>query len=104
LGMTKAGLPVALDLVSSGAKVKATGFGRVSLDVPRALERIAERSASALMFGTDLPSTRAARPFQASDITLLRDVLGQDLANAALHGNAAAYYRVPAPAALPSSA
>ncbi|MCI0755168.1 amidohydrolase family protein [Teichococcus vastitatis] len=95
LGMTEAGLPMVLDLVEAGAKVKATGFGRVSLDVPRALGEIARRSASALMFGTDLPSTRAARPFRSSDVTLLREVLGEELAAAALHGNAAAYYRLP---------
>lgn len=104
LGMTEAGLPVVLELVDAGAKVKATGFGRVSLDVPRALEQIAGHSTTALMFGTDLPSTRAARPFRASDITLLRDVLGEEIASAALHGNAASYYQVSGPAALPSSA
>ncbi|MFC7557614.1 amidohydrolase family protein [Pseudoroseomonas wenyumeiae] len=103
LGMTEAGLPVVLDLVEAGAKVKATGFGRVSLDVPRALETIAGRSATALMFGTDLPSTRATRPFQASDIALLRNVLGQELAGTALHDNAAAYYQVSASAALSTS-
>ncbi|MFC7739439.1 amidohydrolase family protein [Roseomonas sp. GCM10028921] len=103
LGMTEAGLPVVLDLVDAGAKVKATGFGRVSLDVPSALERIADRSTSALMFGTDLPSTRAARPFQASDVTLLQEVLGPDLAAAALHGNASAYYRMPPAARHPVS-
>ena len=102
LGMTEAGLPVVLDLVEAGAKVKATGFGRVAMDVPRALEWIAARSAWALMFGTDLPSTRAARPFQASDIALLQDVLGPDLTDLALHGNAAAYYRVPLLTALPT--
>lgn len=37
LGMTEAGMPVLLDLISAGCKVKASGFGRVSLDVPRAL-------------------------------------------------------------------
>lgn len=98
LGMAEAGLPVVLDLVEAGAKVKATGFGRVAMDVPLALERIAARSASALMFGTDLPSTRAARPFRATDIMLLRSVLGPDLSALALYGNAAAYYGISASA------
>src|SRR5262249_39767607 len=44
LGMTEAGLPVVLELVDAGCKVKATGFGRVHLDVERALEVIARRS------------------------------------------------------------
>jgi hypothetical protein len=74
----------------------------VSLDLLRALATIAECSGPALMFGTDLLSTCAARPFQPSDITLLQKVLGHDLASAVLHGNAAAGYRLPAPTGLPS--
>jgi predicted TIM-barrel fold metal-dependent hydrolase len=92
LGMTQAGLPVLLDLVSAGVKVKATGFGRVKMDVPQALAAIAARDPAALMFGTDLPSTRAARPFEPSDVDLLRKALGPDLARRALWDNAKAFY------------
>lgn len=98
LGMTEAGLPVVLDLVAAGAKIKATGFGRVKMDVPKALERIAAQSPDALVFGTDLPSTRAERPFQPDDIALVERVLGPDLARKAFWSNALALYRVPAPA------
>ena len=97
LGMTEAGLPVVDALVDAGAMVKATGFGRVRLDVPRALERIERRRPGALMFGTDLPSTRAERPFEAADIALIRDVLGEDRAASVLHGAAAAFYGLRAP-------
>ncbi|MGX9933783.1 amidohydrolase family protein [Advenella kashmirensis] len=93
LGMTEEGLPVLLDLVDSGAHVKATGFGRVKMNVPKALERIAQRSPDALVFGTDLPSTRAKRPFEPEDIQILRDVLGADLSRKALWSNAVALYR-----------
>jgi predicted TIM-barrel fold metal-dependent hydrolase len=92
LGMTQAGLPALLDLVSAGVKVKATGFGRVKMDVPQALAAIAARDPAALMFGTDLPSTRAARPFEPSDVDLLRKALGPDLARRALWDNAKAFY------------
>src|SRR5947207_662761 len=34
LGMTQAGLPVTLDLVDAGARVKTSGFGRANMDVP----------------------------------------------------------------------
>ncbi|MCB4824065.1 amidohydrolase family protein [Roseicella aerolata] len=94
LGMTEAGLPVVLDLARAGTKVKASGFGRVALNVPRALERIAAVAPAALMFGTDLPSVRAARPFAPTDIDLLRSVLGETLARAALHDTARAFYRL----------
>ncbi len=93
LGMTEAGLPVVLDLVDAGVRIKATGFGRVTMNVPKALEAIARRSPDALMFGTDLPSTRARRPFEPADIALVRQVLGATLARKALWSNAVALYR-----------
>ncbi len=99
LGMTEAGLPVLLDLVASGCKVKATGFGRVGLDVPATLEAIARKSPAALVFGTDMPSTRAARPFRSADIDLVEQVLGVDLARKAFWDNPVALYRAGEPAA-----
>jgi len=92
LGMTEAGVPVLLDLVAAGCKVKATGFGRVKLDVPATLEAIAVKSPDALMFGTDIPSTRAARPFQPSDIDLVEKVLGPELTRKAFWDNPVALY------------
>ena len=94
LGMTEAGLPTLLDLVAAGCKVKATGFGRVQLDVPKALERIARANPDALVFGTDIPSTRAKRPFTPADIDLVEQVLGPDLAHKAFWDNPRALYRV----------
>jgi len=93
LGLSEAGQPALLGLVGGGAYVKATGFGRVALDVPAALRAISAANPAALMFGTDLPSTRARRPFAASDIDLIRDTLGDSLARRVLHDNAAVLYR-----------
>jgi predicted TIM-barrel fold metal-dependent hydrolase len=93
LGMTEAGLGITVALAKSGVRVKATGFGRVSLDVPAALERVARAAPHALMAATDLPSTRATRPFADADLALITRVLGPDLARAALHDTAAAFYR-----------
>jgi predicted TIM-barrel fold metal-dependent hydrolase len=93
MGMTEQGLPVLLDLVDAGAKIKVTGFGRVSMNVPKALELIAARNSNALMFGTDLPSTRAKRPFEAEDIALIRNVLGPINAQKTLWSNAVGLYR-----------
>ena len=93
LGMTQAGIPVLLDLVDAGAKVKASGFGRVDMDIPSALSCIAERNNRALMFGTDFPSTRARRPFDPSDIGVIRDVLSSTDAERALWQNAIELYQ-----------
>jgi hypothetical protein len=46
------------------------------------------------VFGTDIPSTRAARPFLPSDIDLVENVLGPDLAKKAFWDNGLALYRV----------
>jgi predicted TIM-barrel fold metal-dependent hydrolase len=94
LGMTEAGLPVLLDLVASGARVKATGFGRVKLDVPKAIEAIVARNPGALVFGTDIPSTRAPRPFEPADVELVEKVLGTELAGRVFWDNALTLYRI----------
>jgi predicted TIM-barrel fold metal-dependent hydrolase len=93
LGMTQAGVPVLLDLVAAGCKVKASGFGR-KLDVPKTLASVAQTSPQALVFGTDIPSTRAERPFMPSDIDLMENVLGPELTRKAFWDNPLALYRV----------
>jgi predicted TIM-barrel fold metal-dependent hydrolase len=93
MGMNEEGLPVILDLVDAGAKIKVTGFGRVNMNIPRAIEQIASRNSNALMFGTDLPSTRAKRPFEASDIDLIRNILGPTNTTKTLWSNALKLYK-----------
>jgi predicted TIM-barrel fold metal-dependent hydrolase len=92
LGLDRAALPVLVRLVAGGAKVKATGFGRGDLDITATLRAIAAIDPSALLFGTDLPSTRAARAFADADVVLATAALGGD-APRALRGNALAFYR-----------
>jgi len=94
LGLSAQGLPVLLKLVEAGVRVKATGFGRVALDPAAAMRAIAAVNPDALMFGTDLPSTRARRPFEDGDIDIVREALGDDLAARALDDNAVAFYRL----------
>ncbi|WP_406267528.1 amidohydrolase family protein [Nocardia sp. NBC_00881] len=95
LGMSEEGLPFLLDLVDRGARVKATGFGRVAMNVADTLRRIHAVNPEALMFGSDLPGTRAGRPFEDSDVDLLCDVVGTDM-YPVLEDNARAFYRLPA--------
>lgn len=78
LGLSEAGLPALLDAVARGARVKATGFGRLNMDVAQALRRIDAVDPRALLFGTDLPGTRAPRAFSPEDFTLISDALGSD--------------------------
>lgn len=97
LGLTAQGRDVLFRLVEAGARVKATGFARTDLDVPDTLRRIHRINPAALMFGTDLPGTRAPRPFEPADIDLIRDVLGAVDAERVLWGNAAQWYGVTTP-------
>ena len=56
-----------LRLVESGMAVKATGFGRIRVGDPDALMRtIVGINPAALIFGSDLPSTRAPPPRSAT--------------------------------------
>lgn len=93
LGLHDSGLPSLLRLVEDGAKVKASGFGRISFDVPDALRAVADIDPTALLFGTDLPGTRAPRPFQPADVDLIETTLGPENAHLALHENARRLYR-----------
>ena len=88
LGLRREALPALLELVESGAYVKATGFGRIDLDVPATLRAIARINPAALIFGTDLPSTRARRPFDVADVDVVRETGGER----ALWQNAADLY------------
>nr|WP_221217725.1 MULTISPECIES: amidohydrolase family protein [unclassified Mycolicibacterium] len=94
LGMSDDAGPL-LRLVEAGTVVKATGFGRISVTDPDALMRaIVGVNPAALIFGSDLPSTRAAVPFQDSDIDRVASAVGADLADAVLDANARAFYRL----------
>ncbi|MBL8832605.1 MAG: amidohydrolase family protein [Rhodospirillales bacterium] len=93
LGMSEGGLARLVDLARAGAKVKATGFGRVLVDPEDAMERIAAANPDSLMFGSDLPSTRARRPFEPADMELIAGVLGPELSRKAFHDNAVKLYR-----------
>ncbi len=93
LGLSKEGFGVLLKLVERGVRVKATGFGRVDFDVPTALREVYAANPVALMFGTDLPSTRAPRPYLDSDFLLVAEALGDEAARAVFFHNAAQFYR-----------
>ncbi|MGH0424638.1 amidohydrolase family protein [Bacillus pretiosus] len=92
LGLSEEGLPHLLKLVDKGVHVKATGFGRVELDVENALKSIYEVNPYALMFGTDLPSTRAKRPFEYGDITLIQQLFDEQATDNILYTNAFKWY------------
>jgi predicted TIM-barrel fold metal-dependent hydrolase len=98
LGLTQAGLTHLLRLVGRGAWVKASGFGRLDFEPAQALSAIYRENPGALLFGSDLPGTRAPRPIGPGDLRLIADTLGDSRAmRLVFHENAVALYRPPSP-------
>jgi predicted TIM-barrel fold metal-dependent hydrolase len=93
LGLSKAGFKTVLTLVEKGARVKASGFGRVDFDVKEAIKSICMANPDALMFGTDLPSTRAPRTYSDEDSLVVYETLGEAMAQKVFYDNAFAFYR-----------
>jgi len=95
LGMSDDSTGTLLSLVEHGLVVKATGFGRMGVSDPDALmAKIVAANPAGLVFGTDLPSTRARVPFQASDLDRVANAVGPDHAQAVLSTNARLLYRL----------
>lgn len=92
LGLSKEGLPDLYKWVEKGVKVKATGFGRLDFDPVPVLKTIHGINDSALMFGTDLPSTRAKVPFSNKDLQLLKDNFSDSDLSKILYENALDWY------------
>lgn len=66
----------------------------MNFDVRTALIDIYAANPDALMFGTDLPCTRAPRPYTDDDFSLVVETLGEDGARKALSENALQFYRI----------
>lgn len=93
LGLSKSGFNILLKLVERGVHIKATGFGRVDLDVRQAIKEICLVNPDALMFGTDLPGTRTKRPFSDADLALIDGSIDEGLMEKILFKNAVSLYR-----------
>ena len=97
LGLSADGLPDLLRLVEAGAYVKATGFGRLDLDPADAIRAVLGVNPRALVVGTDLPCTRAPRPFADDDLALVTRTVDAGHVEDVLWNNAAALYRLASP-------
>ena len=94
LGLSHASFDQLALLIDSGARVKASGFGRVEFDVVTALQKIHRINPNALMFGSDLPGTRARRKFSLQDIELIENSFTANDVKKILYKNALEFYRI----------
>ncbi|HEY6527216.1 MAG TPA: amidohydrolase family protein [Cellvibrionaceae bacterium] len=99
LGLSQQGLACLLSLAEQGVRVKATGFSRVDFAVEPALKDLHSANPHALMFGTDMPSTRAPRAYAVEDFILVADTLGETAAQQVFSLNAQSFYKLKAVAA-----
>ena len=94
LGLSKVGLPVLKKLVENGIYVKATGFSRLDFDPVRAIKDLNDINPDAVMFGTDLPSTRAPVPYSNLDLSLLLEAFDAKTIRKLLETNAREFYKL----------
>lgn len=92
LGLSQAGFPELLKAVEKGLRIKATGFSRGDLDIPKALKEIDLRNPKALMFGSDLPSTRAPKVFDRGDLDVILQHFDAQACQRILIENARVWY------------
>lgn len=88
LGLSEAGLPALRAQMELGCFVKATGFMRCDFHVPPVLAQLYETEPSRLIWGSDLPGTRAPRQFGEVDILMLEEALAPAALSAVLSENA----------------
>ncbi len=92
LGLSENGLNGLKQFVESGGWVKASGFGRVNFHIPSVLQQIIDINPQALIFGTDLPGTRAPRAFEHDDLHIVLNAVSLEQAKNILWGNAKKLY------------
>lgn len=94
LGLQAEGLDTLKALVAQGVYVKATGFGRVDFDPFQVIQELSAINPGALVFGTDLPCTRAPSPFQEEHFYRLGSLLTSDELDQVLWSNALSLYNL----------
>lgn len=94
LGLSKKGLEDLYYWVDKGIRVKATGFGRIDFEPVSAMKIIYEINPKALMFGTDLPSTRVKIPFTEKDVRLIKENFSPKELENIFYNNAFDWYQL----------
>ncbi len=93
LGLERAGCATLSRLIERGVYVKATGFGRLNFNAIPFMQRLYHINSEALMFGTDLPSTRAPIPFGEADIQAIHAAFDDEAMRRIMWQNAVSLYR-----------
>ena len=75
-------------LAEKGVYIKATRFSKLNYKlIPSIMRKIYNVNSNSLIFGTDLPGTRASRQFNQSDLTLLINNFNEKELNNIMYAN-----------------
>ncbi len=94
LGLSKSGIPYLQKMIEKGVYVKATGFGRIDFDPIPVIKNFLKINPYSVMFGTDLPSTRAKKPFSCNDIAIIQTHFAEDECKKIFYENALKFYNI----------
>jgi len=100
LGLEHANKRIIAGLCDKGVYVKAPGFGRIDFDPFPLMQTLHAINPASLVFGTDLPSTRAKRPYAHQDYLNVLAHFDRSDAERILYQNAIELYRVGSEGAL----
>ncbi|MFD1483747.1 amidohydrolase family protein [Lacticaseibacillus baoqingensis] len=81
LGMTVVPIDDLYRFITHDVRIRVSGFGRIAYErdqVKTMLPLLYQKNPHSLMFGTDLPATRAKYRFSMDDIYLIREALSND--------------------------
>lgn len=95
LGMSSAGRDKLLLLAKANKRIKVTGFGRIGYEeqeLKALLRELYKMNPDVLMFGTDLPSTRARKAFSKDDIVFLEEIFTKKELESVMLTNAKKWY------------
>ena len=93
------GFALLLELLRIGRNisVKASGFGRLGTTndvLINRLKAVTELSAESILFGSDVPGTRAPLTFDHSHIRLIEDNFNEEICKKILHKNGQSLYHI----------
>ncbi|WP_159649652.1 amidohydrolase family protein [Erysipelothrix aquatica] len=95
MGLSYESLPTLKKLLSEDIAIRISGFGRIDYtndEIVLAIRELYEINEELLIFGSDIPSTRAKRPFMLRDVQMITDALGAEAANKVLFENGLKWY------------
>lgn len=95
LGMGKSSSEKLAKFLAEGVAVKVTGFGRIDYsrtEIAKLLPKLFAENPDALLFGSDLPGTRARERFSLKDLELIQNLFSEEHARKILLTNGQNWY------------